>query len=100
MVKNCYATYFGWMAKVQIDYQVFGYVLAFDAIYGRNKYKCPLVVFSGINNHLQIIVFASALISDESKDTYVWLLENFLNSMKGKCLNSVIIDGDPVMKVQ
>ncbi|KAL4365786.1 hypothetical protein AHAS_Ahas07G0140900 [Arachis hypogaea] len=30
------------------DYSVFGDVLGFDATYGWNKYKCPLVIFSGV----------------------------------------------------
>jgi hypothetical protein len=30
---------------------VFGDVVAFDAAYKRNKYMCPLVVFSGVNHH-------------------------------------------------
>ena len=33
------------------DYSLFGYGLAFDATYKRNKYMCPLVVFSGVNHH-------------------------------------------------
>ncbi|KAJ1414011.1 FAR1 DNA-binding domain [Sesbania bispinosa] len=35
----------------QVDYHIFGDVLAFDATYRRNKYMCPLVVFSGVNHH-------------------------------------------------
>ncbi|RYQ91191.1 hypothetical protein Ahy_B09g097090 isoform A [Arachis hypogaea] len=31
----------------QLDYQLFGDVIAFDAIYKKNKYSCPLVIFNG-----------------------------------------------------
>ena len=58
-----------------MDYKLFGDVLAFDATYKKNKYLCPLVVFSGVNHHNQTVVFAAALVSDEKEETYVWLLE-------------------------
>ncbi|RYQ91188.1 hypothetical protein Ahy_B09g097090 isoform D [Arachis hypogaea] len=32
----------------QLDYQLFGDVIAFDAIYKKNKYSCPLVIFNGL----------------------------------------------------
>ncbi|KAK7273770.1 hypothetical protein RIF29_14833 [Crotalaria pallida] len=80
------------------DYQIFGDVLAFDATYGKNKYNCPLIVFSGVNHHNNTVVFASAIVSDESIDTYVWVLENFLEAMGGKAPASVITDGDKSMR--
>lgn len=46
----------------RLNYEVFGDVLAFDATYKKNKYLCPLVVFSGVNHHNQTIVFATALV--------------------------------------
>ncbi|XP_016200038.1 protein FAR1-RELATED SEQUENCE 5-like isoform X3 [Arachis ipaensis] len=80
------------------DYSLFGDVLAFDATYKRNKYMCPLVVFSGINHHNQTIIFAAALICDEEKDTYRWLLQQLKAAMNGKEHVSVITDGDLSMK--
>lgn len=82
----------------QLDYEVFGDVLAFDATYGKNKYHCPIVVFSGVNNHNHTIVFASAVIANETEETYVWLLEQFIEAMKGKMPTSVITDGDKAMR--
>jgi hypothetical protein len=82
----------------QRDYMVFGDVLAFDATYKRNKYMCPLVVFSGVNHHNQSIVFCSAIVSDETEETYVWLLEQVLAAMGGKSPTSVITDGDLAMR--
>ncbi|KAL4394240.1 hypothetical protein AHAS_Ahas02G0132200 [Arachis hypogaea] len=35
----------------QIDYQVFGDVVAFDVTYMKNVYLSPLVVFSSVNHH-------------------------------------------------
>ncbi|KAG4954048.1 hypothetical protein JHK87_039642 [Glycine soja] len=71
-------------AESQLLYEVFGDVLAFDATYKKNKYLCPFVVFSSVNHHNQTIVFCAAIVTDETKETYVWLLEQFLEAMKGK----------------
>ncbi|KAF1861375.1 hypothetical protein Lal_00025662 [Lupinus albus] len=80
------------------DYLIFGDVLAFDATYGRNKYKFPVVIFSGVNHHKQTNVFGVAVVSNETEETYVWLLEKFLEAMNGKQPKCVINDGDLSMK--
>ncbi|KAL2990295.1 hypothetical protein AAZX31_11G191000 [Glycine max] len=72
----------------QLLYQVFGDVLAFDATYKKNKYLCPFVT----------IVFAAAIVTDETEETYVWLLEQLLVAMKGKAPCSIITDGDLAMR--
>ncbi|KAF1871079.1 hypothetical protein Lal_00020813 [Lupinus albus] len=67
------------------DYSIFGDVLAFDATYGRNKYKFPVVIFYGVNHHKQTTVFAAAAaVSNEIEETYVWLLEA-MNEKHPKC---------------
>ncbi|GAU35619.1 hypothetical protein TSUD_30360 [Trifolium subterraneum] len=68
----------------QRDYSVFGDVVAIDATYKRNKYMCPLVIFSGVNNHNKTIVLCAAIVCDETERTYVWLLEQFFEAMGGK----------------
>ncbi|RYR51587.1 hypothetical protein Ahy_A06g026579 isoform G [Arachis hypogaea] len=78
---------------IQLDYRLFGDVIAFDATYKKNKYSCPLVIFSGVNHHNQTTVFAAALIADETTDTYVWLLRQLMFAMKGKTPTSIITDG-------
>ncbi|RYR07003.1 hypothetical protein Ahy_B05g074325 [Arachis hypogaea] len=82
----------------QIDYQVFGDVVAFDATYKKNIYLSLLVVFSGVNHHNQMVVFAAALVEDEKEKTYVWLLQQLQTAMKGKAPVSIITDGDRKMK--
>ncbi|XP_016206834.1 protein FAR1-RELATED SEQUENCE 5-like [Arachis ipaensis] len=59
----------------QLDYRLFGYVVAFDVTYRKNKYMYPLVVFSGINHHNQTIMFAAVLVANENDQTYTWLLQ-------------------------
>uniref|UniRef100_A0A0R0FP05 SWIM-type domain-containing protein n=1 Tax=Glycine max TaxID=3847 RepID=A0A0R0FP05_SOYBN len=81
----------------QLLYEVFGDVLAFDATYKKNKYLFPFVVFFGMNHHNQTIVFATTIVTDETEETYVWLLEQLLVAMKGKAPCSIITDGDLTM---
>ncbi|TKY53899.1 FAR1-RELATED SEQUENCE 5 [Spatholobus suberectus] len=83
---------------MQMDYRIFGDVLAFDATYGKNKYECPLVIFSGVNHHNHTVVFGAAVVANETEETYVWILERFLEAMKGKCPMSVITDGDVAIR--
>ncbi|XP_016192111.1 protein FAR-RED IMPAIRED RESPONSE 1-like [Arachis ipaensis] len=80
------------------DYSVFGDVLGFDATYGRNRYKCPLVIFSGLDHHMRTVVFGCAILSNEVEKSYVWLLRAFLEAMKGQEPKSVLTDGDLTMK--
>ncbi|KAL4356332.1 hypothetical protein AHAS_Ahas09G0076100 [Arachis hypogaea] len=77
---------------------VFRDVMAFDATYGRNKYKCPLVIFSGVDHHLRTVMFGCTILSKEGEESYVWLLRTFLEAMKGKAPKSVITDGDQATK--
>ena len=57
-----------------------------------------MVVFFGVNHHLQTIVFGCDIVSNESEGTYIWLLEKFLEVMKGKSPKLVIMDKDLSMK--
>ncbi|KAJ1417979.1 FAR1-related protein [Sesbania bispinosa] len=63
------------------DYQFFGDVVAFDATYKKNKYRYQLVIFS-----------------DETIQTYKWVLEMFLKCMFNKHPSAVVTDGDGAMR--
>ncbi|XP_057734697.1 protein FAR1-RELATED SEQUENCE 5-like [Arachis stenosperma] len=52
------------------DYHLFGDVVAFDLTYKSNKYKKPLVVFSGSNHHKQTTIFGFTLLEDEEVHSY------------------------------
>ncbi|XP_072058064.1 protein FAR1-RELATED SEQUENCE 5-like [Arachis hypogaea] len=89
----------GCLAEMRVHTIIlFGDVLAFDATYCKNRYMCPLVVFSRVNHHNQTIVFAAMLVANEKEETYTWLLKQFLEAMKGKAPGCVITDGDNAMK--
>ncbi|RYQ98503.1 hypothetical protein Ahy_B07g086233 isoform B [Arachis hypogaea] len=81
-----------------IDYHCFGDIVAFDSTYKKNKYNKPLVIFSGCNHHGQTVIFGFGLLSDETTETYKWLLETFVEVMGGKSPKAVITDGDLAMR--
>ncbi|KAL6194409.1 hypothetical protein ACLB2K_035493 [Fragaria x ananassa] len=58
----------------------------------------PLVLFVGSNNHRGSIIFGAALISDETEETYTWLLRTFLESMNWKMPKAVLTDSDEAMR--
>ncbi|XP_015945863.1 protein FAR1-RELATED SEQUENCE 5-like [Arachis duranensis] len=80
------------------DYQCFGDVLAFDTTYQKNKYNRPLVVFSGTNHHGQTCIFGCGLLSDEKRETYVLVLNMFMEIMGNKQPIAVVTDGDLAMR--
>ncbi|KAF7808292.1 Protein FAR1-related sequence 5 [Senna tora] len=84
--------------QCRMDYECFGDVLSFDATYKVNKYEKPLVVFTGVNNHAQTVVFACGPVGDETEETYTWLLEQFDDCMNRKKPYSVVTDGDRAME--
>ncbi|KAL4315044.1 hypothetical protein AHAS_Ahas15G0145700 [Arachis hypogaea] len=47
---------------------------------------------------MRTLVFGCIILSNEAGDSYVWLLNAFLEAMKGKETQSVMIDGDLAMK--
>nr|XP_025669833.1 protein FAR1-RELATED SEQUENCE 5-like [Arachis hypogaea] len=82
-----------------LDYDLFEDLLAFDATYKKNRYRLPVVIFSGVNHHNQTVVFGAAIVLNERKSTYVWLLKQLLIAMKGKIPTSVITDGHQSMAI-
>ncbi|RYR29657.1 hypothetical protein Ahy_B01g054109 isoform E [Arachis hypogaea] len=49
--RGLFRNLFWYDGNSQLDYQCFGDVIAFDATYKKNKYSCPLVIFSRVNHH-------------------------------------------------
>jgi hypothetical protein len=78
----------------QQDYVIFSDADTFDATYKRYKYMGRLVVFFGVNHHNQSIAFWGVVMCDETEETYVLYLEQFLSWMSGKSPTFVITDGD------
>ncbi|KAL5723253.1 hypothetical protein ACHQM5_006671 [Ranunculus cassubicifolius] len=76
-------------AKSRADYEIFGDVVCFDTTYKTNEHDIPFAPFVGVNHHMQPILFASTLLSDETTETFVWVLETFLNVMGGKVMKTI-----------
>ncbi|KAK9062942.1 hypothetical protein SSX86_020132 [Deinandra increscens subsp. villosa] len=64
----------------ECSYEAFGDVLAFDATYRTNKYRMIFVPFTGVDHHKKCVTFGAGMISDETIESYTWLLESFLKA--------------------
>ncbi|KAJ4724486.1 Protein FAR1-RELATED SEQUENCE 5 [Melia azedarach] len=81
-------------ATSRFDYICFGDVLVFESTCKSTAYSKSLVTLIGVNNHHRATVFGLALLSDETEDTYNWLLETFLCAMNNKKPLSIVTNGD------
>lgn len=70
-------------SRCRADYENYGdvLVLVFDTKYRTNYYKKPFFVLCGVNIHFMTCVFPCALLSDETCDTYEWVLIALLDTM-------------------
>ncbi|GLT48471.1 hypothetical protein SLA2020_220940 [Shorea laevis] len=85
-------------AKSRHDYSSFCDVVSFDTAYIRNKYKMPLALFVGVNQHYQFMLLGCALLSDESASTFSWLMQTWLRAMGGQSPKVIITDQDKALK--
>ncbi|GKF37923.1 FAR1-related sequence 5-like protein [Tanacetum coccineum] len=63
---------------MKCNYAVFGDVISFDATFHTNKYDFVFVPFTGIDHNQKCVTFGAALLSDETEESYIWMLEAFL----------------------
>ena len=61
-------------------------------------YKMPCAPFIGINNHGQSVQFGCGFLRNELTDSYVWLMETFLEAMDGIAPKCIITDQDFAMR--
>ncbi|KAL2481035.1 Protein FAR1-RELATED SEQUENCE 5 [Abeliophyllum distichum] len=76
------------------SYLYFGDAMVFNTTYNTNKYSMIFAPFVGVNHHGQTTVFACGLLSDESTESFVWLLSKFLECMPRQAPNIIITDQD------
>jgi zinc finger SWIM domain-containing protein 3 len=81
-------------SQCQLDYEAFGDVVIFDSTYQTNLYNMTFVPFIGLNHHRSTVIFGCEIISHETSESYVWMLQTFSEAMSQKHLISVITDGD------
>ncbi|OMO52507.1 hypothetical protein CCACVL1_29206 [Corchorus capsularis] len=84
-------------SRSRADYHIFGDVIAFSATYKKNRRDVALLVFVGCNNHHQTIVYGFGLLEKETKEDYVWVLQQFLRCMSDKRPISIVTDGAQAM---
>nr|GFA70666.1 protein FAR1-related sequence 5-like [Tanacetum cinerariifolium] len=63
---------------MKCNYAIFGDVVSFDATFRTKKYDFVFVPFTGIYHNLKCVTFGAALLSDETKESYCWMLKAFL----------------------
>lgn len=85
-------------AKGVDDYTYFSDVVVFDNTYFVNKYKIPLVLFIGVNNHIQPILLGCALIADDTIFTYAWLMQTWCLAMGGHGPRILLTDQNSAIK--
>ncbi|KAM0873841.1 hypothetical protein ACQ4PT_037811 [Festuca glaucescens] len=71
-------------ASVRMAYYHFGDAVRFETASRSNKEHIPIVIFSGVNHHVQPVIFGCALLVDESEESFVWLFEKWLEAMHGR----------------
>ncbi|XP_074351968.1 protein FAR1-RELATED SEQUENCE 5-like [Apium graveolens] len=80
-----------------LSYKNFGDVVAFDTTYRINRYAMLFVPFTGVNHHYQSFIFEFALMRDELKTTFEWILGTWLEAVEGKAPLAIISDQDRAM---
>ncbi|KAG0502114.1 hypothetical protein HPP92_002186 [Vanilla planifolia] len=78
---NCMTNILWADAKARMAYHYFGDAITFDMTYKSDKDFMPLVMFTGVNHHLQPVVFGFGFLVDESEASFVWLFEQWLKAM-------------------
>ncbi|KAH7538446.1 hypothetical protein FEM48_Zijuj03G0200200 [Ziziphus jujuba var. spinosa] len=85
-------------AKGMEDYCNFGDVISFDTSYFSNKFKIPLVLFIGVNHHVQPTLLGCALIADETVYTFVWLMQTWFIAMGEQAPRVILTDQNNAIK--
>lgn len=85
-------------AKSRHDYISFSDVVSFDTSYIKSNDKLPFAPFVGVNHHFQSMLFGCALVADETRSTFVWLMKTWLRAMGGQAPKVIITDQDKALK--
>ncbi|XP_006657837.1 protein FAR1-RELATED SEQUENCE 5-like isoform X1 [Oryza brachyantha] len=79
-------------SKSIMDFVHFGDVVCLDSAYALQGYGRPLALFTGLNHHKQTIIFAAALLYDESAEAFRWLFDAFKMAMNGTQPKTLLTD--------
>lgn len=85
-------------AKSRKDYVSFNDVVFFDTSYTKSNEKMPIALFLGVNHHFQPMLLGCALLADETKPTFVWLMKTWIRAMGGQFPKAIISDQENHLK--
>uniref|UniRef100_A0A1J3IH65 Protein FAR1-RELATED SEQUENCE n=1 Tax=Noccaea caerulescens TaxID=107243 RepID=A0A1J3IH65_NOCCA len=85
-------------AKGIEDYRSFSDVVSLETTYIVSKYKIPIVLFVGVNHHVQPVLLGCGLIADETVYTYVWLMQSWLLAIGGSTPKVMLTDQNNALK--
>ncbi|KAI4373678.1 hypothetical protein MLD38_011779 [Melastoma candidum] len=85
-------------AKGVEDYSKFRDVVSVDMSYFSDQYKMPLVLFVGVNHHIQPLLFGCALIPDDTVYTFFWLMQTWFLAMGDHAPQVILADQHESMK--
>lgn len=85
-------------AKGIEDYKSFSDVVSFETTYFVSKYKVPIVLFVGVNHHVQPVLLGCGLLADDTVYTYVWLMQSWLVAMGGQKPRVMLTDQNNAIK--
>lgn len=76
----------------------FGDSIIFDTSYRKGNHSVPFATFIGVNHHRQPVLLGCALIADESKESFTWVLRTWFRAMSGRRPLSIIADQDKAIR--
>ncbi|KAL0328073.1 UNVERIFIED_CONTAM: protein FAR1-RELATED SEQUENCE 9, partial [Sesamum calycinum] len=86
-------------ATSRANYSYFGDTVRVDTSYRTNRSKIPFITFTGINHHAQPVLFGCALLLNESDNSFIWLLQTWLQAMSGRSPVSITCDPDRLIQM-
>ncbi|XP_074342976.1 protein FAR1-RELATED SEQUENCE 7-like [Apium graveolens] len=81
-------------ARARKSYMKFCDVIVFDVTYKTNNFSMPFAPFTGVNHHRQSILLGCALLSDEQKETFIRLFDQWLKCIGNQAPGAIITDQD------
>ena len=78
---------------MRTHFDLYGDIVIMDSTYRVNKYKLPIVLFSGFTYSGKKCLFGIGIVNNETRETYEWLLSQFFEAHPSRC-HTVVTDHD------
>jgi len=82
---------------MKAHFKCYGDVVIVDATYRTNKYKLPIILFSGFTHKGRNCLFGFGIVNDESEETYSWIFKEFFRAHNSQC-SIIVTDHDLAME--